>query len=60
MSEDNKVSVDFDELVRETLKAYCVKIGDEEYWMPKSQCNLYKDTKKIFAPEWLLNNKGLL
>lgn len=37
MSASNYVHVEVDEIVRETEKAFLVRIDDEEFWLPRSQ-----------------------
>ena len=58
MSED--ISVEFDELRSETENAFCIVIDKVVHWMPKSICRIYEKNNKIYAPEWLLNKKGLI
>ena len=52
-------------LVHQTVKAWLIRFGDIEHWMPKSKCFLEKmegtiNQVKLTAPEWLLQKKGLL
>lgn len=51
--------VNFDEIVNETEKAWCVLINDEEVWLPKSQVEMYEDDYVVVVPEWLMKEKGL-
>lgn len=49
----------------ETEKAYLINLGlnygdIESYWLPKSQIRISKDKKKVFIPEWLCKEKGLI
>lgn len=60
IGDSTETSIDFDEVLRETDKAYHVKIADEEHWIPKSMCRLYHKNKKIHGPEWLFYQKGLI
>ena len=60
MSGDNEYSIDFDEVVNETDGAYLFKVGDVSCWLPKSEIRVYHKSKKFFAPEWLLLDKGLI
>ena len=55
--EEEDVDIDIDELKTETDKAYLVIIEGDEYWMPKSQCELVGDT--ITIPRWLAEKNGL-
>ena len=57
---DAEISIDFDEVIGESEKAFKVKIGDQEHWMPKSQVRLYRKNNKCFGPEWLFLKKGLI
>lgn len=51
-SEKPKVFVDIQETIRETEKAYLVKIQDVDTWVPKSQTE-FATSKIIIIPEWL-------
>jgi hypothetical protein len=47
------------ELRHETSRAYLIFDGDQEVWLPKSQCE--KNTDGTFTlPEWLAKEKGLI
>ena len=47
------------ELKHETLDAWLFDFGDEEpVWLPKSQCEW--NEKRVFVPEWLAKQKGLI
>lgn len=52
--------IKFDELDRETEAAYLIVIDDEKIWLPKSQARIYEKSKKIYIPEWLALEKGLI
>lgn len=55
--DDGETSIYIDELKAETDKAYLVVIEGDEYWLPKSQCELEDDT--ITMPSWLAEKNGL-
>ena len=57
MSED--VSIKFDE-IEERGDAYLITIDGEEHYLPQSQCRVYEKNCKLYAPEWLLKNEGLI
>ena len=44
----------------EAAGAFCIVIDKVVHWMPKSICRIYEKNNKIYAPEWLLNKKGLI
>lgn len=51
------------ELVAETPMAILVNDGDVEVWLPKSQIEyaiLHGKTVEVTAPQWLLEDKGLV
>ena len=50
----------YDDIVRETEAAYLLSFGDDEIWLPKSQVRVYEKNNKVFVPEWLAIEKGLL
>lgn len=45
------------EIIKETGKAWQVKLGDSLYWLPKSQCRIVSN--KIWIPKWLADAKGI-
>lgn len=53
---------DIDEFVRETADAWIVVIDNEEFVMPKSQCELDDEAfpTSIRVPDWLAEKEGLL
>lgn len=51
-------------LLKETERAYQFVIDDEEYWVPKSQCDWDPNTRdptegRVVIAEWLAIEKGL-
>jgi hypothetical protein len=48
-----------DNLEGETDKAYLLTIGNDEYWFPKSQCQLDKKSLELTLPLWLIEEKQL-
>lgn len=54
-----KETFDFEELIHETDLAYLVEIEGDEYWLPKSQCDIDEDDQTIEMPNWLAREKGL-
>ena len=54
------VEIDFDEVVRETKLAWCVRIARIEVWLPKAITDLDKVTQVVTMPEWLAADKGLI
>ena len=59
-NEPDPVEVDFDRIVGETDLAFLVEIDGEEYWLPKSQCEIDEGGKTVSMPEWLAEEKGLI
>lgn len=57
---EDKEPIEFDEFLAETEDAFGVVIDGENFWFPKSRCTIYLKNKKIHAPQWLLENKGLV
>ena len=57
---EDKESINFDEFLTETTDAFAVRIDDESIWFPKSICRIYYKNKKVYAPTWILENKGLI
>ena len=54
------ITIDFDELEKETGAAFLIVINDEKIWLPKSQVRIYEKKKKIYLPEWLAQEKDLI
>ena len=53
------------ELKHETEKAYLVYDGEDEIWLPKSQCQGISqesggDVWEFLIPEWLAEEKGII
>ena len=57
--ENEPVTIDYDEYVYETEKAWLLVIEGDEHWFPKSQCSLDTKEQTISVPCWLLEQKGL-
>lgn len=52
-------------LLRETERAYQFVIDDEEYWVPKTQCDWDPSARdqsegRVVIAEWLAIEKGLV
>lgn len=50
-------------IIRETDKAYLVDDGENNVWMPKSQCEAFRNrdgSYNLFCEEWLMKQKGFL
>lgn len=60
MSAPHKIRIEFDEIYRETYKAYWIVIGDKRYWLPKSQIIMFEKQGVIFMQERLAKEKGLV
>lgn len=60
------VYVQVDEILHETDKAFLVRIGDEEIWLPYSQIEDYEDYEagdqdvEIAITEWIAEKHDLL
>lgn len=60
LENDEDIVIFYDKIMAESEKAYKFKIADDEVWMPKSSIRVYTKSKKIYAPLWLLEAKGLV
>lgn len=59
--DDNLVKIDFDEILAESDEAYRFQIGDDKYWIPKSQVStIFTKKKIIYISEWIAEKKGLI
>lgn len=55
--------VDFPVHVKhDTARAWLATVGDKDYWLPKSQCQIDFDGRHytLTMPEWLAKEKGLI
>ena len=52
--------LDFDAIEDYSDKAWLIVIDKTDYFLPKLQVRVYHNTKKLYAPNWLLEEKGLL
>lgn len=65
MGNKNWIHIDVDEIVRETEKAFLLRIDDEEVWIPKSQISNPEDYAEgdtnctVSITDWIANQKGL-
>jgi hypothetical protein len=61
MSSDEKFEIEYDRSIddAETDLAWLIVIDGEEYWMPKSKCDIDETNKSISVPRWLIEKKGL-
>ncbi len=50
----------YDELVTETDAAWLVRIDGEEYWLPKSKCEINEAHQEIIIPNWLAMEKEMI
>lgn len=57
MTSHDYVQVDYDEIVRETDKAICVRIDNDDFWLPWSQIEdngeLDKLRGQLFVRRWI-------
>lgn len=57
------VSIPLDgKATRETEKAFCVVVNDQNVWLPKSQISDFKvenDIASFWCPMWLITEKSL-
>jgi len=60
MSKTDLQAIDYDEIKHETEAAWFVEIGGEDFWLPKSMCELEEEQSVIFIPLWLCEKKGIL
>ena len=58
---DTPETVDLDgEVKRETANAWLFFDGVIETWLPKSLCEWDQDAKRMTAPVWLAEDRGLV
>ncbi len=66
MGTSNWVHVDVDEIIRETEKAFLVRIDGDEVWLPKSQLSDADDYEQgdtdctMSISEFIAKEKGLV
>lgn len=60
MGSPKTVKIEFDDIHRETYKAWCIVIAGKQYWLAKSQVVLSEDKRTVFMAEWLGKEKGLI
>jgi len=51
------IKLDVREKIRETEKAYQIKLDCGIYWLPKSQCRIVNN--KVYIPKWLADLKQI-
>ncbi len=56
----HETSLEFDAIEDYSEKAWLVVIDETDYFLPKSQVRVYQKNKKLYAPNWLLAEKGLI
>lgn len=56
---DDPITFDVDELVRETDRAWLLRIDGDEVWIAKSIGELDERSSEVTIPEWLAEEKGL-
>jgi hypothetical protein len=54
------IDLDFDAVEFETDEAWLLVMDNLLKWLPKSQCSLDRDEKKVSVPEWLAIREGLV
>ncbi len=58
MMEDD-IRIEFDRIEKETVLAFLFIIDGDKVWLPKSEVRIYYNTKVMYIPEWLAEDKGL-
>ncbi len=54
------MEIKFDEFLHETDKAYLLRFGDSEEWLPKSQVEtMDMDDSIVEVADWLVEKRGL-
>ena len=46
-------------IIHQTAKAWLVRVGEREIWLPKSKCNKRDGEDKFGIPEWLVEKTGI-
>ena len=59
MGAPRTVKISFDEMYRETFKAFCIVVYNRQYWLPKSQVTMFEDKGVVFMSEKLAIEKEL-
>ena len=60
MTDQEMITLVWDELIRSTDKAHLFVFDDEDVWLPKSQItDLDEKTKTLKIPLWLAEEKGI-
>ena len=59
MSNDDMITIKFDDIETETDAAVLFKIDGETYWLPKSQIDYDEEEKEIDLPRWLAEKNDL-
>ena len=60
MRDSRKIRIEFDEIYRETYKAYWIVIGEKRYWLAKSQIIMFEKQGVIYMSERLAKEKELI
>ena len=50
---------EYKKIIQESSRAWLLKFEDCEAWLPKSQCSIDTDTKRIEIPLWLCEEKQI-
>lgn len=59
-SKGNIMEIKFDELLHETDKAYLLRFGKNDEWIPKSQVETLDDVDNTAeVADWLVEKRGL-
>lgn len=60
MSAPRTTKISFDEIYRETYKAFCIVVYKKQYWLPKSQVTMFEDKRVVFMSEKFAIDKELV
>lgn len=57
---DEELIFSYDEFINETALAWLLRVSDKLSWFPKDDCEIDRQDKTIYVPEWLAIKKGLV
>lgn len=58
MNLSESICLQFEEILDETTLAWQIRVKNEIYWFPKSQCRIIN--KFIYVPKWLVDQKEII
>ena len=59
MTNQEIVTLVYDDFIAPTPRAFLVTFGDEKIWLPQSLTEIDGNTKTLEIPQWLMIEKGI-